>query len=85
MSESIEKKRGFATLSPERLREIASMGGKAAVATGKMRKFTSEEARVAGRKGGAAHSREHMQEIGRKGGLARGRNVTKLIVAEDEQ
>lgn len=46
--------RGFAKMSPERHREIASMGGKTAHATGKAHKFTSEQAREAGRKGGLA-------------------------------
>lgn len=46
------KKRGFATLSPERLREIASKGGKAAHEQGSAHVFTAEEARAAGRKGG---------------------------------
>ena len=49
---------------------FASMGGKAAHAKGTAHQFTSEEARAAGRKGGAAVSRDrkHMAEIGRKGG-----------------
>ena len=63
-------KRGFAAMSKERQREISSMGGRAAHAQGKAHVFTSEEARVAGRKGGAAVSRNraHMATIGRKGG-----------------
>lgn len=63
-------KRGFAAMSKERQREISSMGGRAAHAQGKAHVFTSEEARVAGRKGGAAVSknRAHMAAIGRKGG-----------------
>jgi general stress protein YciG len=57
-------------MTPERRREIASMGGKAAQAEGGLgHKFTSEEARIAGRKGGqtVARNREHMSEIGKKG------------------
>lgn len=46
-------RRGFAAMSPEKQREIASLGGKAAQATGRGHRFTSEEARAAGRKGGA--------------------------------
>ncbi|MCZ4052342.1 KGG domain-containing protein [Oxalobacter sp. OxGP1] len=63
-------KRGFAAMDPEKQRAIASMGGKAAHAKGTAHQFTSEEARAAGRKGGAAVSRDrkHMAEIGRKGG-----------------
>ncbi len=43
-------KRGFAVLSPEKKREIASMGGKAAHQHGRAHRFTSEEARAAGKK-----------------------------------
>jgi general stress protein YciG len=45
---------GFAGMDEERQREIASMGGKAAHASGNAHEFTSEEAREAGRKGGQA-------------------------------
>lgn len=63
-------KRGFAAMSKERQREISSMGGRAAHAQGKAHVFTSEEARIAGQKGGTAVSqnRAHMAAIGRKGG-----------------
>lgn len=64
--------RGFAAMTPERQREIASMGGRKAHETGKAHTFTSEEAQRAGSKGGAAvaRDREHMARIGRKGGQA---------------
>lgn len=64
--------RGFASMDPEKQREIARKGGKAAHEKGTAHEFTSEEAREAGRKGGEAVSsdREHMSEIGRKGGQA---------------
>jgi general stress protein YciG len=45
-------KRGFASMSAEKQREIASKGGKAAHAKGTAHEFTSQEAREAGRKGG---------------------------------
>jgi len=45
-------KRGFASMSPEKQREIASKGGKAAHAKGTAHEFTPQEAREAGRKGG---------------------------------
>jgi uncharacterized protein len=66
--------RGFASMDPERQREIASEGGKAAHEKGTAHEFDSEEAREAGRKGGEAVSqdREHMAEIGRKGGQSSG-------------
>ncbi len=40
--------RGFASMDPERQREIASEGGKAAHEKGTAHEFTSEEARRAG-------------------------------------
>jgi general stress protein YciG len=48
--------RGFASMDPERQRQIASEGGKAAHEKGTAHEFTSEEAREAGRKGGQARS-----------------------------
>ena len=73
--------RGFASMDPERQREIASEGGKAAHEKGTAHEFTSEEAREAGREGGkAAHEKgtaheftsEEAREAGRKGGQASG-------------
>lgn len=46
--------RGFASMDRTKQREIASLGGKAAHAKGTAHEWTSEEARVAGRKGGQA-------------------------------
>lgn len=67
-------KRGFASMDPAKQREIASKGGRAAHAKGTAHEFTSDEARVAGRKGGEAVSRDraHMAQIGREGGHSRG-------------
>jgi general stress protein YciG len=42
--------RGFAAMDPQRQREIASMGGRAAPQSGHAHEFTPEEARAAGRK-----------------------------------
>ena len=66
------RRRGFAGMDPERQRQIASMGGRAAHESGNAHEFTPEEAREAGRKGGEAVSRnrEHMAAIGRRGGEA---------------
>ncbi|WP_236589011.1 KGG domain-containing protein [Ramlibacter aurantiacus] len=50
MAAPARAKRGFAVLSPEKKREIASMGGKAAHEHGRAHRFTSEEARAAGKK-----------------------------------
>ena len=68
-------KRGFASMDAAKQREIASKGGRAAHAKGTAHEFTSDEARVAGRKGGEAVSRDraHMSVIGREGGHSRGR------------
>src|SRR5450759_1785703 len=67
-------KRGFASMDASKQREIASKGGRAAHAKGTAHEFTSDEARVAGRKGGEAVSRDraHMSTIGREGGHSRG-------------
>lgn len=66
-----KKLKGFAAMDPEKQREIASKGGKAAHAKGTAHEFDSEEARRAGRKGGVTVSkdRDHMAEIGSRGGL----------------
>lgn len=66
-------KRGFARLlelNPNRVKEIASMGGKKAHTMGRAHQYTKEEAQAYGKKGGLAVSRdrEHMRRIGRKGG-----------------
>ncbi len=47
-----KERRGFASMSPEKQREIASRGGKAAHRKGTAHQWSSEEARDAGRKGG---------------------------------
>ncbi len=54
-----KSERGFAAMNPERQREIASEGGKAAHQSGNAHEFTSEEARAAGRKGGQASGGNH--------------------------
>jgi general stress protein YciG len=73
--------RGFASMDPERQREIASHGGRSAHARGTAHEFTAEEARQAGSKGGkVAHQRgtahefdsEEARQAGRKGGEVSG-------------
>jgi hypothetical protein len=49
-----KQRRGFALLTPERRKAVSALGGAKAHATGRAHKFTSEEARDAGRKGGKA-------------------------------
>lgn len=58
MTTEVTSKKGFASLSPERRREIASKGGRAAHAYGTAHKWKpgSEEAREAGRLGGQSRS-----------------------------
>lgn len=65
--------RGFAGMTPEQHRAMASAGGKKAHALKRAHQFSPEEARWAGRLGGTVVSknREHMAAIGRKGGRSR--------------
>lgn len=69
-------RRGFARLTPERRREIAAMGGKAAQARGVGHRWDSAEAAAAGRMGAAASPKTtaQMQELGRRGGLKSSQN-----------
>lgn len=50
----MKSKKGFASMSVEKRRAIASMGGKKAHEVGTAHQFTTEEAKVAGKKGGSA-------------------------------
>ncbi len=52
--EKSKRPRGFAAMDRKLVSEIARKGGKAAHSAGTAHEFTSEEARVAGRKGGRA-------------------------------
>lgn len=58
--------RGFASMDPQRQRQIASQGGRAAHEKGTAHEFSSEEAREAGRKGGQARSQN--TRAGKSGG-----------------
>lgn len=49
-----KQRRGFAAMDPAKQREIARMGGKASHEHGTGHEWTSETARIAGAKGGAA-------------------------------
>ena len=57
-------KRGFAAIDPEKVREIASKGGKAAHAQGRAHQFQkgSEEAQRAGRLGAEAAKAKRLAE-----------------------
>ena len=52
MTNERKERRGFASMSPEKQREIASKGGRAAHEKGTAHEWTADEARSAGRKGG---------------------------------
>ena len=69
-SNSRRSARGFAAMSPERQKQIASEGGRAAHKLGVAHEWNSDEARKAGKKGGqiVSQNREHISEIGRRGG-----------------
>jgi general stress protein YciG len=49
--------RGFAAMSPEKQKEIASKGGRAAHQQGVAHEWSAEEAKAAGRKGGQARGK----------------------------
>ena len=49
-----KSRRGFAAMSAERQREIASQGGRAAHQQGVAHEWSKDEARAAGKKGGQA-------------------------------
>lgn len=80
MEETIKgksSKRGFASMSPERKRQIASQGGKSVPANARSFSKNKELARSAGKKGGEkvpatlrsfSKNRELAREAGRKGG-----------------
>lgn len=64
--------RGFASMTPEKQRLIASMGGRKIHEMGRMPKYTSETARVSGKRCADKHplTTERARELGRRGGLA---------------
>lgn len=53
-NDRVKSRRGFAAMSPERQREIASQGGRAAHQQGVAHEWNKDEAKAAGRKGGQA-------------------------------
>jgi len=74
------QRRGFAAMDPERQRQIARQGGRAAHERGTAHEFSTDEAREAGRRGGATVSedREHMASIGRRGGTTVSQNREQM-------
>jgi general stress protein YciG len=66
--EKPRKRRGFAAMDPKLVSELATRGGKAAHRAGTAHEFTSEEARIAGRKGGlATHAKRRARLLGGNG------------------
>src|ERR1043165_4567469 len=63
-SSSGKSNRGFASMDPQRQREIASEGGRAAHQKGTAHEFTSEEAR---RAGSMSHKNDGNRQSGNKG------------------
>jgi general stress protein YciG len=56
-NERTKSRRGFAAMSPERQREIASQGGRAAHQQGVAHQWNAAEAKEAGKKGGQISGR----------------------------
>jgi uncharacterized protein len=86
--ESGTSRRGFASMDPEKQREIARRGGRAAHEKGNAHEFSADEAREAGRKGGERVSadRSRMAEIGRRGGLiSAARRAAKAVGRPGQQ
>jgi general stress protein YciG len=75
--------RGFAAMPPEKQREVARRGGRAAHERGTAHEFSPEEAREAGRRGGLAVARDraYMSKIGREG-ARKSAAVRKRVVSE---
>jgi general stress protein YciG len=57
-----KRKGGFACMGKERLREVTSRGGLTAWARGHAHRWTSEEAREAGKKGGSTPKKRRRQD-----------------------
>jgi len=75
-------------MNPEKQREIARRGGRAAHEKGNAHEFSADEARDAGRKGGerVSSDRARMAEIGRRGGLiSAARRAAKMTFQPGQQ
>ena len=75
-----KERRGFASMSPEKQREIASKGGRAAHEKGTAHEWTADEARAAGRKGGQI-SRGGRGRLVTEASAETGNNVTSAPVS----
>ena len=64
---SQKSRRGFAAMDPEKQKQIASEGGRAAHRQGVAHEWSTEEAREAGRKGGQnSKSHKNIEITGRE-------------------
>jgi hypothetical protein len=59
--------RGFESMDPEKQREIARKGGRAAHEKGTAHEWTTDEARTAGRKGGITSHQRRRERRGSQG------------------
>lgn len=82
---NVKKKVGFAAMSPEKRRELSSLGGKSAHARGTAHRFNSESAREAARVAremghGRAWTPEQAREAGKKGAqIVRARREARAV------
>ena len=79
-----KERRGFASMSPEKQREIASKGGRAAHQKGTAHEWTSEEARSAGRKGGQISRGGRGRLVDRRSDVDRVRDAITTTAANFE-
>lgn len=56
-----KKNRGFASMDPKLHKEIAQKGGRAAHSMGTAHEFTSEEGKIAGKKGGRGNKKNNVR------------------------
>ena len=68
-----KSRRGFAAMSPERQKEIASQGGRAAHEQGVAHEWSADEARSAGKKGGQASGKRRTSSARAEGQSKNGR------------
>ena len=84
-TEHVKSRRGFAAMSPEKQREIASKGGRVAHQKGAAHQWTADEAREAGRKGGSArHGRKPIRDRLRRrrpgvGAVVGGEGISRVL------
>jgi general stress protein YciG len=57
------KPQGFAVISEERRKEIATMGGKASAASGRAHKWTKAQAQEMGKKGGLKSAKKRREAM----------------------